>query len=217
MLTGGHYLYGTQQFNTVFAIFQKLYEVFAAVFGLMMPCSLVHNYRRFKRSVLPKPSRQEMEATNSSNTLLAHSFNKMFTRTRHRMLFCVQWSLSMGTAECVHFTISLHNGCQRTAKPASAVYLPFVFTLRFKLPCFPKCYNFLSDAGLVWDAAPMLTDTIKRILCITVPFFLRITKICDSLCSYGGDYAVMAFSSLIVPSSILSLEAACFIEMLVHN
>jgi len=163
----------------------------------MMPCLLVHNYRRFGRSMLPKSSRQEMEATNSSNTLLAHSFNKMFTRTRHRMLFCVYLSLSIGTAECVHFIISLHTGCHRTAKPASAAYLRFVFNLRFKLPCFPKCYNFPSDADLVCDTA-VLTDTIKRTPCITVPFFLRIAKICDSWCSYGGDYADITFSSLIV-------------------
>ena len=163
----------------MFARYQTLYEVFAAALGLMMPCLLVHNYRRFGRSMLPKSSRQEMEATNSSNTLLAHSFNKMFTRTRHRMLFCVYLSLSIGTAECVHFIISLHTGCHRTAKPASAAYLRFVFNLRFKLPCFPKCYNFPSDADLVCDTA-VLTDTIKRTPCITVPFFLRIAKICDS-------------------------------------
>lgn len=74
--TDCHCLHGTQQFNTVFARNQALYEVFGAVFGLMMPCRLVHNYRRFGGSMLPKSSRQEMEATNSSNTLLAHSLTK---------------------------------------------------------------------------------------------------------------------------------------------
>jgi len=178
-----------------------------------MPCRLVHNYRRFGGSKLPKSSRQEMEATNSSNTLLL--FNKMFTRTRHRMPFCVHLSLSMGTAECVHFIISLHTDCHRTAKPASAAYLRFVFTMRVKLSCFPKCYNFPSDAGLVCDTATVHTDTIKLSPCITMPFFLRITKICDSWRSFGGDYVDMAFSSLILmPLSILRLEAACFVEML---
>ena len=42
----------------------------------MMPCRLVHNYRRFGGSVLPKSAKQEMEATNPSNTLLAHSLTK---------------------------------------------------------------------------------------------------------------------------------------------
>lgn len=60
----------------MFARYQTLYEVFDAVFGLMMPCRLVHYYRRFGGSVLPKSSRQEMEATNSSNTLIAHSLTK---------------------------------------------------------------------------------------------------------------------------------------------
>jgi len=155
--------------------------------------------------MLPKCSRQEMEATNSSNTLLAHLSNKIFTRTRHRMLFYVQWSLSTGTSECVHFIISLHTGCHRTAKPASAAYLRFVFTMQFKLPCFPMCYNFPSNADLVCDTVTVLTGTIRRTPCITIPFFLRIRKICDSWCSYGGDYADMTFSNLIV-SAVFDFE-----------
>ena len=101
-------------------------------------CTQLSTFRR-------KRAAQIFKTGDGSNRFLQHAasplFNIMFTRTRHRMLFCVHWSLSMGTAECVHFIISLH-----WLSSHSKACIRHVFTVRFhpavQTVVFPQVLKF---------------------------------------------------------------------------
>ena len=70
--------------------------------------------------------------------------------------------------------------------------LKFLVTLQFKLVCFSKFSEFPSDSGCLCHTATALRDKTKWTPCISMPFLLKIRKICESRGCYGGDSKLLS-------------------------